>query len=100
MMKTFKLLSAVLLSVSLMMACNNSNNNSKKEPASPGVSDTGITNPTTNALDYNNDQRQVIPRTDSSNVVGTDTVSGSTATPNTGTTKSYNVKKGSKDSAQ
>ena len=77
-----------------MTACNNMNEDSN-DSSSPGVNDTTSTNPTDNALDHHPDQRQKIPVTDSSNTIGTDTVSsGSVATPNTGTQKSYNDKKG------
>ena len=80
------------LSIFLMAACNNSNNSS--DGTSPGVNDTTSANPTSDALDYHPDQRQQIPSSDSSNTIGTDTISGSVATPNTGTNKSYNDKKG------
>lgn len=74
-----------------MAACNNS---SSTESTSPGVNDTTSANPASDALDYHPDQRQQIPTPDSSNTVGTDTISGTTATPNTGTNKSYNAQKG------
>ncbi|MEP6465859.1 MAG: hypothetical protein ABJB05_06120 [Parafilimonas sp.] len=93
-MNAIKVLIPSLLSVCCIVACNNK----KAEPASVGVADTTLGNPTTNALDYNPDQRQTIPKSDSSNTVGTDTINSSVATPNTGTMKSYNDKKGSKDS--
>lgn len=81
-----------------MIACNNINDDAT-EGTSPGVNDTTMTNPTDNSLDYHPDQRQHIPATDSSNTVGTDTVSsGSVATPNTGQQKSYNDKKGDSSS--
>jgi len=74
------------------MACNSNNNSS--EDASPGVNDTTSSNPAGDAMDAHPDQRQHIPLPDSSNVVGTDTISGSVATPNTGTDKRYNDLKG------
>lgn len=80
-----------------MTACNNNNAN---ESTSPGVNDTTSNNPTTDALDYHPDQRQQIPSPDSSNVSGTDTISGSVATPNTGTNKSFNDQKGEDSSKQ
>ena len=98
-MNIIKILIPSLLSATFMIACNNNHNN-KAEPASVDVNDTTTTNPTTNALDYNPDQRQTIPRSDSSNTIGTDTINGSVATPNTGTMKSYNDKKGRKDSSK
>ncbi len=81
-----------------MIACNNNTN--KNEGTSPGVSDTTSNNPTTDASDYHPDERQHIPTSDSSNTIGTDTINSSVATPNTGTTKSYNDKKGNKDSSK
>ena len=84
----------------MMTACNNSNDNASNNNSSPGVNDTTATDPTTDAMDYHNDQRQRIPVTDSSNTVGTDTINGSVSTPNTGTQKSYNDAKGNEDSSQ
>ena len=75
-----------------IMACNN--NNTSTEGTSPGVNDTTSANPTTDAMDSHPDDRQHIPSPDSSNTIGTDTISGSVATPNTGTNKSFNDKKG------
>ena len=82
----------VLASIFLASAC--SNNSSSTESVSPGVDDSTITNPANDAMDYHNDQRQRIPTPDSSNVIGTDTISGAEATPNTGTNKQYNNQKG------
>ena len=45
-------------------------------------------------------KRQEIPATDSSNVIGTDTIGASESTPNTGTVKSANDQKGAKDTTQ
>ena len=72
-----------------MIACNNNT----KQTSSSAVNDTTSNNPATDAMDYHPDQRQEIPISDSSNVIGTDTIGGSMATPNTGTNKSYNVQK-------
>ena len=94
-----KFLIPSLLSVVFMTACNNSSNDDNAG-TSPGVSDSASTNPTTDATDYHPDQRQHIPTPDSSNTIGTDTINGSVATPNTGTNKSYNDKKGNKDSSK
>jgi len=80
-----------------MIACNNTNST---ENASPAVTDTTSNNPTTDATDYHPDERQHIPTSDSSNTIGTDTINGSVATPNTGTQKTYNDKKGNKDSSK
>jgi len=96
-MKLIKIL-PVLLSCSIVFSCNNSSNNTQSENA-PGTDTTG-TNPTTDASDYHPDQRQVIPVTDSSNTIGTDTLNASEATPNTGTNKSYNDAKENKDSSK
>lgn len=82
----------VLASIFLASAC--SNNSSSTESVSPGVDDSTITNPANDAMDYHNDQRQRIPTPDSSNVIGTDTISGAEAAPNTGTNKQYNNQKG------
>lgn len=95
-MKSIKILS-LLFSGLLFFSCNNNNN--KTETQNPAM-DTTSTNPTTNASDYHPDQRQEIPVTDSSNIIGTDTVNASESTPNTGTNKSYNNSKGSKDSSK
>lgn len=80
------------LSFMLLMACNN-NNNTSNEGTSPGVNDTTSSNPTTDAMDYHADQSQHIPLPDSSNTIGTDTISSSVATPNTGMNKLHNDKK-------
>lgn len=82
-----------------MIACNN-NSNDKNAGTSPGVNDTTLNNPTTDATDYHPDESQHIPKSDSSNTIGTDTINSSVATPNTGTNKSYNDKKGNKDSSK
>lgn len=96
-MKTCRHIRTLLFSGLLIVSCNNNNN--KTQTQNPTM-DTTSTNPTTNSLDYHPDQRQVIPATDSSNTVGTDTINSSQATPNTGTNKSYNNKKGNKDSSK
>ena len=95
-MKTIKHIAPFIFTLGLMTACNKHKNTNNG--TSPGVNDTTSTNPTTNASDYHPDQRQTIPATDSSNTIGTDTINSSESTPNTGTAKSYNNKKGSKDS--
>lgn len=77
----------------LVTACGNDNDKTGVG-ADTGLEDTTMSNPTTNALDYHPDQRQQIPRPDSSNISGTDTISGTQATPNTGTQKSFNDQKG------
>ncbi|MFT4154859.1 hypothetical protein [Parafilimonas sp.] len=43
---------------------------------SPGIEDSTSANPAGNAMDYHPGQRQQIPSPKSSNVVGTDTISG------------------------
>ncbi len=91
-MKVIKILVASSLSVLMMAACNNS----KSTSTTVNGNDSSSANPTTNAQDYQPDQRQEIPTPDSSNTIGTDTIKGSGATPNTGTQKS----KRSKDSSQ
>jgi len=97
-MKPAKFLIVLIIGISFsIIACNNNN---KPEGTSPGVNDTTSTNPTTDAMDYHPDQRQHIPSADSSNTIGTDTINGSVSTPNTGTQKSYNDKKASKDSVK
>ncbi|HEX5155440.1 MAG TPA: hypothetical protein VFW07_28555 [Parafilimonas sp.] len=95
-MKAVKFMMPVVLSVICLSACDN---NSTTESTSPEVNDSTSTNPASNAEDYHPDQRQHIPVTDSSNTIGTDTISGTEATPNTGTEKSYNTQKG-KDSSK
>jgi len=99
-MKALKFLLPTFLNLFFMISCNDNNSDNAAEGTSPGVNDTTTTNPTDDAMDYHPDQRQQIPTTDSSNTIGTDTTSGSVATPNTGTQKSYNDKKGSSDSAK
>jgi len=84
-----------LLSCLVYYGCNNNTSTSDSS-----ATDTTSTNATENAEDYHPDQRQHIPATDSSNVVGTDTMSASEATPNTGTVKSANDKKGTKDTTK
>jgi len=82
------------ITIFFMTACNN-NNTASKNGASPGVNDSTSANPASDAMDYHPDQRQQIPSPDSSNTIGTDTIkSGSVATPNTGTNKADNDKKG------
>src|SRR5215471_12672242 len=95
-MKTIKRFVPFAFTLGLMIACSNHKN--VNTGTSPGVNDSTSTNPTTNATDYHPDQRQHIPATDSSNTIGTDTINSSESTPNTGTAKTYNNKKGSKDS--
>jgi len=90
-MKPHKSIFAFLLACSLCFGCNND------KTGGNSVVDTTSTNPTSNAEDYHPDQSQEIPATDSSNVIGTDTVNASESTPNTGTVKSANAKKGAKD---
>lgn len=97
-MKALKILFPSFLSLFFMIACDNSNTNDGTSTNTTPGTDTTSTNPTNDALDYHPDQRQQIPVTDSSNTIGTDTINGSTATPNTGTDKSYNDKKGNTDS--
>jgi hypothetical protein len=96
-MKEVRFIIPLLLSMMCLCACNNNGDNT--ESTSPGVNDTTSTNPASNAEDYHPDERQHIPVTDSSNTIGTDTISGAEATPNTGTQKSYNTQKG-KDSSK
>jgi len=93
-MKAIKISLPFLLNILFIMACNNKTDNN----SGTGVNDSTLTDPTTNAMDHHPDQRQEIPLPDSSNTVGTDTISGSQATPNTGTQKSYNDAKGNADS--
>jgi hypothetical protein len=97
-MKMYKLLFPVLLGSFFIFSCNNNSNENagNQNPAT----DTTSTNPTTNSLDYHPDQRQQIPSSDSSNIIGTDTLNSSEATPNTGTEKSYNNAKANKDSTK
>ena len=97
-MKAIKFIMPSLLSIFLMIGCNS--NKTSNDGTSPGVNDTTSSDPTTDAMDSHPDDRQHIPVTDSSNTIGTDTISGSEATPNTGTDKSYNTKKGTKDSTK
>jgi hypothetical protein len=96
-MKAVKFIMPVLFSMMFLSACNNNENTN--EGTSPGVNDTTSNNPTTDAMDAHPDERQHIPIPDSSNTIGTDTISGAEATPNTGTQKSYNTQKG-KDSSK
>jgi len=72
-MKAIKILIPSLVSIGLMIACNNNSNNAA-ESGSPVVNDTTSNNPTSDATDYHPDERQHIPTTDSSNTVGTDTI--------------------------
>ena len=74
--------------------------NSNREGDVNPTLDSTSSNPTTDALDYHPDQTQEIPRTDSSNIIGTDSVGASESIPNTGTVKTYNTKKGTKDTIQ
>lgn len=96
-MKTGKLILPLLLGCLLIFSCNNNKN--KSEYPNPTM-DTTTSNPTSKALNYGADQSQVIPRSDSSNTIGTDTLNASQATTNTGTNKSYNDMKGNKDSSR
>ncbi len=95
-MKAFKFILISFFSVSMMAACNNSTSKS----SALDVNDSSSANPTSDAMDDHPDQRQHIPTPDSSNTIGTDTINGSEATPNTGTQKTYNTTKGSKDSSK
>ena len=73
-MKTYKsILPAVLLSSFLFFSCNND-----KTDSSSTELDSTSTNPTNDAADYHPDQTQEIPRTDSSNIIGTDSIGDST----------------------
>ena len=54
-----------------MIACNS---NSTEQTSSAAVNDTTSNNPASDAMDYHADQRQEIPISDSSNVIGTDTI--------------------------
>ncbi len=85
-----------MFSAIFMFSCKSGSSTAGTSPAMDSFS----TNPTTNASDYHPDQRQEIPVTDSSNTIGTDTLNSSTATPNTGTNKSYNDAKANKDSTK
>jgi len=95
-MKLHKSIFPLLMSSVLCFGCNSNNTTATNSSAT----DTTSTNPTGNAEDYHPDQRQEIPATDSSNVIGTDTIGASESTPNTGTVKSANDKKGAKDSTK
>ncbi len=94
-MKTYKKIFPILFSGFLILSCNNNKTENQNS-----TMDTTSTNPTSNSLDYKPDQSQEIPTSDSSNVIGTDTLNASQATPNTGTDKSYNSSKGNKDSSK
>ena len=91
-MKLPKSIPTILFAGFMLFSCNNN-----KAAGENPVSDTTGTNTTSNAEDYHPDQRQEIPVTDSSNVVGTDSIAASESTPNTGTVKDLNAKKGTKD---
>src|ERR1044071_9154680 len=84
-----------LLIAVMLFGCN-----SNKAGSDNPTTDTAGTNPTNSAQDYHPDQRQSVPTPDSSNIVGTDSIGASEATPNTGTVKAENDKKGTKDSTQ
>ena len=73
-MKLHTLILPFLLSCLVYAGCNNNNTTTDTS-----ATDTTSTNPTENAEDYHPDQRQSIPATDSSNVVGTDTIGASGA---------------------
>jgi hypothetical protein len=89
-MKLIRFALPFLISSLFITACSNRTNTT----TNTGVNDTTMSDPTNNALDYHPDQRQNIPLPDSSNTIGTDTISGAVATPNTGTQKSFNDQKG------
>ena len=92
-MKVFKIIFPFFLSCFLCFSCNNDTKTAGDDIAT----DTTSTNPTESAEDYHPDQRQKIPVTDSSNIIGTDSIGASESTPNTGTVKTLNDKKGTKD---
>jgi len=68
-MKPHRSIFPFLLGCFLWFSCNNSTTTGDNSAV-----DTTSTNPTSNAEDYHPDQRQEIPATDSSNVIGTDTI--------------------------
>jgi hypothetical protein len=96
-MKAVKFLLASFFSVWMITACNNSTG---KTGSALDATDTSSSNPSSDAMDYHPDQRQVIPTPDSSNTIGTDTINGSETTQNTSTQKSYNNKKAGKDTSK
>jgi hypothetical protein len=95
-MKAVKFLLASFFSVWMITACNNSIG----KTSALDSTDTSSSNPSSDAMDYHPDQRQVIPTPDSSNTIGTDTINGPEATQNTSTQKSYNDKKAGKDTSK
>jgi hypothetical protein len=72
-MKLYKSIFPFLMSCFLCFSCNSNNTTASDSSAT----DTTSTNPTGNAEDYHPDQRQEIPATDSSNVIGTDSIGAS-----------------------
>ena len=68
-MKLPKSLLSILFAGFMLFSCNNN-----KAGGENPVSDTTGANTTSNAEDYHPDQRQEIPTTDSSNIVGTDSI--------------------------
>jgi hypothetical protein len=75
-MKTYRsIFAAILISSFFIYSCNNN-----KAGGDNPTLDSTSTNPTKNAEDYHPDQTQEIPRTDSSNIIGTDSVGASDTT--------------------
>ena len=70
-MKLIRFALPFLISSLFITACGNKTNTT----TDTGVNDTTMSDPN-NALDYHPDQRQNIPLPDSSNTIGTDTISG------------------------
>jgi hypothetical protein len=70
-MKLIRFALPFLISSLFITACGNKTNTT----SDTGANDTTMSDPT-NALDYHPDQRQSIPLPDSSNTIGTDTISG------------------------
>lgn len=75
-MKLIRFALPFLISSLFITACGNKKTDTTTDA---GVNDTTMTDPTNNALDYHPDQRQNIPLPDSSNTIGTDTISGAAA---------------------
>lgn len=71
-MKLIRFALPFLASGMLITACGNKTDTT----TGTSVTDTTLTDPTNNAMDYHPDQRQQIPLPDSSNTIGTDTISG------------------------
>ena len=70
-MKSIKILIPSLLCITFMIACESNNT---EQTSSAAIGDTTSNNPASDAMDYHADQRQEIPISDSSNVIGTDTI--------------------------